>query len=68
MDNKAKDFIEKWDAMIKATRQFEGEMDFTFEVRIESKDHLLPVREQMIAGINQSFANNGMRYESKGGA
>jgi hypothetical protein len=63
MDDKIKNFLEKWNEMIIASKAIE-EFKFEFSISVRSENWYFPQREELIMGVNKSFDENGMKYKS----
>lgn len=66
MDEKIKDFLEKYDAMVAAANKIE-EFKYKLEIEISSDNQYREVRENVISEINNIFVKNGMKYRSTSG-
>lgn len=62
-DEQIKNFLEKWDAMLKSANEIEG-FKWRFEVSITSDNSIIEDRVKAINGINESFTKNNMSWNS----
>ena len=62
-DEQIKNFLEKWDEMLKAANGIDG-FQWEIEVSIHSDSSLMFDRVRTINGINESFARNNMTWTS----
>ena len=63
MEDKIKNFLEKWNDMLVAANEI-GEFKYKFTVNVSSDNSCKMDREELISGINKSFVENGMNYQS----
>jgi hypothetical protein len=63
MEDKIKNFLEKWNEMLEAANNIE-EFKYEFKISVTSDNRLIHEREQLISGVNESFAKNNMHYNS----
>lgn len=62
-DEQIKNFLEKWDEMLKAANSIDG-FQWEIEVSIHSDSSLMFDRVRTINGINESFTRNNMTWTS----
>ena len=62
-DEQIKNFLEKWDEMLKAANGIDG-FQWEIEVSIHSDISLMFDRVRTINGINESFTRNNMTWTS----
>ena len=62
-DEQIKNFLEKWDEMLKAANGIDG-FQWEIEVSIHSDISLMFDRVKTINGINESFTRNNMTWTS----
>ena len=62
-DEQIKNFLEKWDEMLKAANGIDG-FQWGIEVSIHSDISLMFDRVRTINGINESFTRNNMTWTS----
>lgn len=63
MDDKINNFIAKWNEMLVAANEIE-EFKYKFGLTVTSDNNLVSSREKLINGVNKSFVENGMKYNS----
>lgn len=63
MDDKINNFITKWNEMLVAANEIE-EFKYKFGLTVTSDNNLVSSREKLVNGVNKSFVENGMKYNS----
>ena len=63
MNEKIDNFLTKWNEMMVAANEIHG-FKYEFKLTISSDNSLIEQREKLINGVNKSFEENGMKYNS----
>lgn len=63
MEKQINEFLIKWDEMVKAANAI-GEFKVKLSIGVESNNQYAALRNELISGVNKSFIENGMMYQS----
>ena len=64
MDEKIKEFVKKWDEMLKAATAIE-EFNYKFSIDVSSDVKLKSKREELVKGVDDGFEKNGFNIGEK---
>jgi len=63
MNDKIQNFLKKWNEMLQAANEIE-EFKYDLKLSVASNNEYKMEREGLISGVNKSFVENGMNYQS----